>query len=286
MSEQGVPGVFEATPQNFQTDVIERSRQVPIVVLFWADQVAPSAQARAMLEQLTGRFQGKVLLALVDVARDQSLAQHLRVQGLPSVRVVKDGQLIEQLEGPQTEEAYTALLEALTMSSSEMLKDQLDQLLESGNFDAALQALQAAITEEPHNQSFRVELADVLVRQGALDDAREVLSGIPDDTEDRERPANRLGLWEEAAGLEDRAVVEAAVAADADDLEHVYQLAVHDAVAERYEPALEHAMSILQRNREFREDIGRTTMIRIFSILGKGSELAQQYRRRMFNFMH
>lgn len=278
--------IFEATPQNFQADVIERSREVPVVLLFWAQQVAPSAQAREVLERLTAQQQGKVVLALVDVALDQSLAQHLRVQGLPSIRIVKDGQLVEQLDGPQPEEAYASLLDALTMSSSEQLRQQLEQLLDAGDFDRALLLLQEAIRDEPHNQSFKVELADALVRQGALEDARQVLAEIAEDVAERERPENRLALAEEAAGFGERQVLADRQAADPDDLELCYQLAVVDASVGDYEAALEAAMSILQRDREFRDDIGRKTMIRIFSLLGKGSELTTRYRRRMFNFMH
>ena len=278
--------VFDVSPQSFQTDVIERSRQMPVLLLFWAEQVAPSAETRALLSRLIGQYPGKVLLGLVDVAQDQTLAQHLRVQGLPSLRVVRDGQLVEQLDGPQPEEAWRALLDQLTLSSSEVLKEQLSLLLEQGDFPTALKLLQQALNEEPGNMSFRVELADVLIRQGELDDARQVLAGIPEDTDERDRPQVRLELVEEADGMGESAELDAAVAKDPDDLEARYRLSVHQAVAGDYEAALENAMTILQRDRNFRDDLGRTTMIRIFTLLGKGSELATAYRRRMFNFMH
>ena len=92
---------FQVSPDNFQTDVVERSQQVPVLLLFWADQVPPSAAARQQLEALMPQYQGKALMGLVDVAQDQTLAQHLRVQGLPSIRVVNGGQITEQLDGPQ-----------------------------------------------------------------------------------------------------------------------------------------------------------------------------------------
>ncbi|MGD8830434.1 MAG: tetratricopeptide repeat protein, partial [Pseudomonadales bacterium] len=76
------------------------------------------------------------------------------------------------------------------------------------------------------------------------------------------------------------------VQTDPEDLDARYQLAIVLAAARDYEGALTQAMSILQKDRAFRDDLGRTTMIRIFSLLGKGSELATAYRRRMFNFMH
>ncbi len=278
--------VFDVNPQGFQADVIERSRQVPVVLLFWADQVAPSVQTRDTLAGLTAQLQGKVLLGLVDVARDQTLAQHLRVQGLPSIRVVKDGQLVDQLDGPQSEETLRALMDQLTLSPTDMLKEQLDQLLARGEFDTAMQLLEQAISEEPGNQGFRVELADLLVLQGRLDDARTVLAGIPADTEARDRPETRLALMEEAQGLDDAETLRARVGEDPEDLDARYRLAVVLAAGRDYEGALDQAMAILQQDRSFRDDLGRTTMLRIFTLLGKGSELATAYRRRMFNFMH
>lgn len=281
-----VEHVFAATPENFQPDVIDKSRDTPVLLLFWADQVPPSVDARQRLEAMVGGYGGKVVLALIDVAQDQSLAQHLRVQALPSIRVIDKGQIIHQLDGPQPDEAIRALLDQLTLSSSELVRTQIGQLLEAGDFDRALAILRQAIGEEPGNTAFRVELADLLVVKGDLDGARTALAGIPDDTEGRERPQTRLELSEEAAGLPRREVLAAAVAADANDLEARYGLAVVEAASGSAQAALDHAMTILQTDRSFRDDIGRTTMIRIFTILGKGNVLANQYRRRMFNFMH
>ena len=206
--------VFAVTPENFQPDVIDRSGNTPVLLLFWADQVPPSADARRRLEAIVGGYGGKVALGLVDVAQDQTLAQHLRVQALPSIRVVDKGQIVQQLDGPQPEEALRALLDQLTMSSGELVRTQIAQLIESGDFDRALAVLRQAIGEEPGNMVFRIELADLLVLQGDLDGARTALAGIPENTEGRDRPQTRLELAEEAAGLPSREASAAALAAD------------------------------------------------------------------------
>ncbi len=287
MDRQTQPAqIFEVTAENFQTDVVERSQQAPVVLLFWAQEVMPSAQLRGDLENVARAYQGKVFVGLVDVARDPTLAQHLRVQGLPSMRVVQGGQLVHQLDGPQTESALRALLDQLTLSSAEVLREELGVLLESGQWDRALATLQQAIAEEPQNQGFRVEMADLLARRGQVDEARQVLAGVPEDTEERGRPQARIEFLEEVDTLEDADALSRRVAADPADLEARYGLAVHAAVEGDCEQALEQALAILQRDRAFRDDIGRLTMIRIFLLLGKGSELASRYRRRMFNFMH
>jgi len=278
--------IFNVTPDSFQTEVIERSQQMPVVLLFWADQVAPSAEAKSQLEALVVQYQGKVLLGLVDVAGDQTLAQHLRVQGLPSIRVIVGGQLVDQIDGPQQDTALRELLDGLTASSSELLRDQLQVYIDTGEYTSALAVLQEAIAEEPQNQAFRVELADVLVMQNELDEARKVLVTIPADTSDVERPRTRIELVDEAAGMAALAELSDQYERDPDNLEIRYQLAVVGAVDKSYEFALEHCLGILQTDREYRDDIGRTTMIRIFSVMGKGSELATRYRRRMFALMH
>ncbi len=277
---------FTITPENFQTDVIERSQSMPILVLFWADQVPESAQFKQVLENLVGQYAGKIALGVSDVAQDQTLAQHLRVQGLPSIRVVHNGQIVNQLDGLADETQLRSMLDALTQSPTDMLKGQLDQILASGDFDTAVAMLQQAVNEEPGNQGFRVELADVLVRKGDLENARTVLASIPEETPERERPQNRLEFVEEGAGFPALADLEASVAATPDDLELKYQLAVQQIVAEQYEAGLQSAMDILLADRGFRDDIGRLTMIRAFAILGKGNDMATKYRRKMFNFMH
>ena len=277
------PNVFDVELPSFQTDVVERSRRIPVVLLFWTDQVAPAVETRATLTRLADQYGGKFALALSDIARDQTLAQQLRVQGIPSIRVIRDGQLAEQLEGPQGESVLRRLLDQLTQSPSDRLKVDLAGLLEAEDYDGALAVLQEAINAEPNNAGFKVEWADVLLLQGDLDGARTVLATIPEGTEERDRPAMRLELLEEAASCGSLAD---ALDADEGDLEAHYRAAVLLAAERRYPEALDHAMAILQRDRDFREDAGRLTMIRIMALMGRGSEIAKRYRRRMFNFLH
>ncbi len=277
---------FAVNPQNFQTEVVERSRNVPVVVLFWADQIPVAKDMKQVLERLVGQYGGKFALGLVDVARDQSLAQHLRVQNLPALRVVQDGQLVEQMEGPQGEKALRALLDSLTMSSGDLLREQLKDVLASRDYPMAMNLLKRALAAEPNNNAFKVELADVLALMGEVDEARAALATIPENVDGRDRPVTRLQMAEEAAGMRAKAELDAAIAGNEEDLDARYEASIRAAVAGDYEEALEHAMVILRTNRKFRDDIGRLTMVRIFTLLGKGSEIASSYRRQMFNYMH
>ena len=279
------PPVFEVSLQSFQADVVDRSREVPVVLLFWADQVPPAADARRTLENLASQYQGKFALAVCDVATTPQLAQQLRVQGIPSIRVIVDGQIADQLEGPQGEAVLREMIDGLTMSDGERLKEQLARFTAAQDWDGALEVLKAALEAEPNNAAFRVEWADVLVHRGDLEDAERVLAGIPDEAPERDRPATRLELAREAAPLDGPAAL-ARVDANGDDLDARYEAALTLAAAGNYTGALDQCMAILQQDRKFRDDAGRTTMIRIMATMGKGSEVAQRYRRRMFAFLH
>lgn len=280
------PIAVTVTVETFQTEVVDRSQSMPVVVLFWAEQVPPSVQTKALLETLLDQYAGKFALALSDVATDQNLAQRLQVPGLPCIRVVHKGQIVDQLDGPAEEQQLRAILDQHTQSLDDAIAGDLQQVLERGDFETATRLLQAAIEEEPNNQSLRVDLADVLVRKGDLEDARTVLASIKDDTAERQRPQTRLEFLEEAAGMPRLEELLSIVASDDADLEAKYQLAVRHVAAEEYEQALLVSLDILRADREFREDLGRTTMIRVFEVLGKGNELAGKYRRKMFNLMH
>ena len=280
------PTSVNVTVETFQTEVVDRSQSMPVVVLFWAEQVPPSVQTKIQLEQMLDQYAGKFALALSDVAIDQNLAQRLQVPGLPCIRVVHKGQIVDQLDGPAEEQQLRTMLDQHTQSLDDAIAGDLQQVLERGDFATAVTLLQAAIEEEPNNQSLRVDLADVLVRKGDLDDARTVIASIKDDTADRQRPQTRLEFMEEAAGMPTLEELQTTVAADDADLEAKYQLAVRQVAAEEYEQALLVCLDILRTDREFREDLGRLTMIRVFEVLGKGNELAGKYRRKMFNLMH
>ena len=278
--------VVEITAQSFQTDVIEKSRDVPVVILFWAEQVEAAADMKGLCERIVESYQGKLVLALSDVAAEPTVAQQLRVQNIPSVRVIQEGKLVEQLDGPQGERPLRQLFDQLTMSSSEALQQNLEEVIARGDWSTAMRILQEAINTEPNNPLFKVEAADVMVLQGDLEGARKMLENIAEDVAEKQRPQTRLEFVEEAQGMGALSEVSRQVEADSEDLDLRYSLAVLQVKDRDYEGALRNSLAILQADRTFRDDLGRKTMVRILNLLGKSDPLTQQYRRRMFAYMH
>ena len=283
MDEQ--PSVVDVSVENFR-EVVDQSNNTLVVLLFWADQIEPSAVTKDYLVALAPAYAGKVIFGLVDVAANPQIAQQLQIQSLPSIRAIQEGQIAARLDGPQTEQQLREFLDPFTQSSADALKQRIAASIASEDWETALQVLQEAITEEPTNHSFRVECADVMILKGDLEAAKQILATIPDDFVDRARPATRLEIAQEAAGMGSLSELENNIESNGDDLSNRYAYSIVLASLRRYEEALEQAMFILRRDRSFRDDLGRETMVRILNLLGSDSPLAKRYRRQMFAFMH
>lgn len=277
---------IEVSAQTFQTEIIEKSKQVPVVLLFWAQQIEAAAEMKVLCMKIAESYQGKFVLGLSDVSADPIVAQQLRVQNIPSIRVIQDGKLAGQLDGPQGERPLRALFDQLTMSTNEALQQNLESVIERGDWTTATHILQEAINAEPNNPLFKVEAADVLVLQGDLEGAKTLLGTISEDVAERNRPKTRLEFAEEAKTLGSLRDTAQQLEQDEKNLDLRYQLTILLVLERNYEEALNHALKILQTDRSFREDLGRKTMVRILELLGKANPLAQQYRRRMFAYMH
>ncbi|MCY4093792.1 MAG: tetratricopeptide repeat protein [Gammaproteobacteria bacterium] len=277
--------VVDVSVENFR-EVVDQSNDQLVVLLFWADQIEPSAVTKDYLVSVAPSYAGKAVFGLVDVAAHPQIAQQLQIQALPSIRAIKEGQIAGQLDGPQTEQALREFLDPFTLSSADVLKQHIASSIESEDWETALQILQQAITEEPTNHSFRVECADVMILKGDLEAAKQILATIPEDFTGRARPATRMEIAQEAAAMGSLSELENSVESDGSDLSNRYAYSIVLASLRRYEEALEQAMFILRQDRGFRDDIGRETMVRILNLLGSDSPLAKRYRRQMFAFMH
>jgi putative thioredoxin len=275
--------IVEVTLQNFQ-EIVEKSRSLPVLLEFYAEGAEESARLAAVLQRLANEYGGKFILGRVNIQESPQIVQQLGVRTLPTLKLLYEGQLAQDLEGPQEEQQLRSLLDQVTMSPTERTREQIDLMLADGNREAAIGMLQQAIEEEPGNYGLQTELCDLLIMEDRADEAGQILAGLPDDAEGINKPRFRLEFIELAAGLGTIADLEGALSEG--NLQSRFDLALRLIVDDQIEAALSHLLEIMKVDREFQEDIGRTTMIKIFDLLGKGNPIATEYRRKMFTFLH
>jgi putative thioredoxin len=172
---------IDVTDATFPAEVVERSKQVPVVVDLWAEWCGPCKQLGPILEKVVDETGGKVVLAKVDVDTNQQVAGAFQVQGIPAVFAFRDGKVVDHFVGAQPEANVRAFVAGLLPTEEE---DAVGQLVAAG--DEA--SLRAALDLEPGHEGAVLALAELLVARGdeaAVTEALALLERIPESPETR-----------------------------------------------------------------------------------------------------
>lgn len=178
--------IFDATVQDLPR-IVELSKQQPVVVDFWADWCQPCLQLAPVLERVINSLQGKVVLFKVNADTEQALATQFGVRSLPTLKLLSQGQLVDELMGLQTEAALTQWLQphvdpnAAEAEQIEAFLTQIKAAIEQGQGDQAEPALRQLLQDRPDAHAARAVLIDYLLTGGKVDDARSLLAEVLDE---------------------------------------------------------------------------------------------------------
>jgi len=177
----------DITDATFEQDVLERSKQVPVVVDLWAPWCGPCKTLGPIIERVIGDTGGKVELAKVNVDENPQVSRAFQVQSIPAVYALKDGKVVDGIIGAQPEATIKKFVDTLLPTEEET---EVQQLLNAGDAES----LRRVLDLEPDNEQAIVALADLLVSDGRNEDALELLARIPETAETRRVAAQaRLG---------------------------------------------------------------------------------------------
>jgi putative thioredoxin len=275
--------VIDVGEADFEQAVLQRSRQVPVVVDFWAPWCAPCRMLGPVLEKLAGESHGAFLLAKVNVDQAPGVAAAFGVQSIPAVFALRNAQVVNYFMGALPEAEVRRFLETILPSAAEQLRAEAQQLAAEDPQEAE-RKLRAALQQDPHDAQAKIALAGLLFRQGRVAESRELL----DELRQRgymEREAETLDaqvyFQQRAAELPPVAECQAAAEAAPGDSAAVLRWAEALAAHGQYEPALRLALQVVQRDKARFGEPARELMVRMFHALGPDSELASHYRRQL-----
>ena len=287
MTADANPHVFDATAERFQDEVLQRSLEVPVLVDFWAEWCGPCKQLGPILEKLAAEYNGAFLLAKVDVDKEQQLAAAFQVRSIPTVFLVKDGQLADGFPGVVPEGALRELLRSHGIDPRSAAEDAAPVAPAAVDPHVDVMRLRAESAAKPEDDTLKLDLALALLRTGATAEAEQLLDALPANlaTDDRtERARAHLRLLAVGRDAPPAEVLEAALAADEGDLRARHLLAVQHLVAGREESGLEHLIEMLRRDRQFEDGLARRTLIDAFRVV-QDEDLVGRYRRRMSSLL-
>jgi putative thioredoxin len=240
--------VIDVTEQDFELEVLQRSRELPVVVDFWAEWCGPCRMLGPLLEKAASAREGQVVLAKLDTDANPRISQAFRIQGIPAVKAFRDGRVVDEFVGALPPAQVERFFDALVPSEA-------DALVAAG--DEA--SLRRALELEPTNTEAKVKLAEVLFARGARADAAELVRNMAGSFR-----AEGLGA---RIRLEDQDAVDLSPAFGALD-------------AGDRERALELLIEAIPSANGHRDDV-RRVVVAILDELGVDHPLARDARRRL-----
>jgi putative thioredoxin len=281
---------IDVSEKDFNEIVIEGSRRVPVIVDFWAPWCAPCRALAPVLEKLATEHQGKFTLVKVNSDENQPLAAQWGVRGIPNVKAFVGGELVDEFSGALPEPMVREFLKRVIPSPAEELRLEAQAVYrESRDGVKTLALLTQALELDPRYEPALIDAAAVLADLGRHEEAKAFLDRLTPVTQMDERVAAlraRMDFADAAVHGLDAQTLERCLAQAPDDLETRLQLANLYAAQQDYARALDHLLEIVRRDRAFRDDVGRRTMLQIFGVLGPQDERVSEYRRRLASAMY
>jgi putative thioredoxin len=276
------PYINDVTTAEFQQEVLSKSRDVPVLVDFWAEWCGPCKALSPLLERMTEDASGKFLLAKVDVDANPELSAQFGIQSIPTVVAIVNGNEVNRFSGVSPEATILTFIDSVMPSDIDLMVEEARSMLISGDTAAAEHILRQALGMQSDHQDAGTSLAALLIDQGDTEDAMIVLGKlVPDAEVDRLQGAARL---RRAAGT-DISILEAAVKADPEDGSAQLELARALAARDEYEPALDRLLTIVRNGSEYKED-ARLAMVDIFGVIGAEHPLTSSYRRQLASALY
>ena len=280
-----IKDVDEAT---FMADVIEASREVPVIVDFWATWCGPCTQLTPAIEQAVRAHGGKVRLAKVDVDRNQQIAAQMRVQSIPTVYAFWQGQPVDGFQGALPPSEVKAFVDRVAaMAGDGGLGEALEaaeEMLAQGAASDAAQTFAAILQEDPANAAAYGGLVRAHVVAGQLDRAQALLDQAPDEVKGKpELDAAKAGLdlARQAENAGPVADLRAKVAGDPADHQARFDLAQALHASGDTQGAVDELLELFRRDREWNDGAAKTQLFTIFDSLKPKDPIGLAGRRKL-----
>jgi putative thioredoxin len=292
----GVP-IKDTTTANFTHDVIEDSRNQPVLVDFWAPWCGPCKQLTPVLEKVVTEAKGRVKLVKMNIDDHPSIPGQLGIQSIPAVIAFVDGrpadgfmgaipesqvrQFIDRISGPAGDEVDQAAEIASVL-------EEASGLLAAGDINGAAELFGAVLQVDPENAKALAGMAECMIAAGQNQQAREALMDLPETlAKDAgiQAVVKKLDQIDEARKLGDPVALEQALALNADDHEARIKLAKIRNVEGQHDEAAEHLLTVMRRDRSFDDDGARRQLLQFFEVWGPKDPATVSARRKLSSIL-
>ena len=279
LSEGGVAAdadlIKNTTTKDFMRDVVDASREVPVLVDFWAPWCGPCRQLTPLLEKAVRAAKGAVKLVKMNIDEHPQIPGQMGVQSIPAVFAFQDGRPVDGFMGALPESRIKSFIARLIGDESADAAadlDEADEALAAGDANTAAQAFAEALQKDAENERAAAGLAKCYIKTGDLTRAEQTLALVPPAKADSAPVASArasLELARKAANAGDAESLRAKLAANPNDSQSRFDLAVALNAKGDRQGALDELLTIIRKDRAFNDDAARKQLLQLFDAWGR-----------------
>jgi len=268
----------------FETEVLERSREVPVVVDFWAPWCGPCRTLGPILEELAAGAEGRWVLAKINSDEAPGLAQAYDIRGIPAVKAFVDGRVAAEFTGALPKREVEAFLDRIVPRESDRLARKALEAARRGDREGERAAWEEVLATEPRHGLALLQRARLRLGDGDVAAARADLEAVPEESglHSEAQSLLRLAGWaERVAERGGSEAVRERAAANPENIAARYDFGCALAVSGNLEGALAEFLEVVRRDRSHEDDGGRKGMLAVFALLGDQHPVTKEYRDKL-----
>jgi putative thioredoxin len=287
--------ITDVTTSSFMDEVIEASKSQPVIVDFWAPWCEPCKALMPVLEQAVTDAGGAVKLCKVNIDENQAVAAQLRVQSVPTVYAFVDGQPVDGFTGAQQESEIKAFVDKLVEAAGgadiglNQILEMAEEAIGLKNFAEAGALYSQALQTDPESDIAMAGLIRCQTGTGEYANARSMVEAMTDEMQNSnavKKAIQTLDVAEYAAESAGKiAEFEAALAANPNDLEAIFNLAIAKFGIGQNEDAISMLLEIVRIDRSWNDDAARRKLLEIFDALGATAPEVIAGRRQLSSIL-
>ena len=291
--EQNTDGSLfkEVSEATFMQDVVEASKERPVIVDFWAPWCGPCKTLGPQLEEAVRAANGAVTMAKVNVDENQAIAGQMQVQSIPTVFAFSNGQPVDGFQGAVSASEIKAFVDRVVAANGGEVESGLDsavasaeQMLDDGDFEAAIETFSAILEEDANNIKSYIGLIKCHIAVGDLDQAEAILNGIPleiSQSPEIEAVHAQIELAKQARDAGPINELALLVEKNPDDNDARFKLAQALHGAGQVEDAVDQLLELFKRDRAWNDGAAKAQLFTIFEALEPNNEIVLNGRRKL-----